>query len=174
MAPARDPATRPPWFSRAFDRVDPSLLPDLIERLRGTPARLEERIGAVPERQRTVRIGDRWSIQENVGHLLDLEPLWSGRTDDLLAGAAVLRPADLENRRTHEAQHNDGTMTRLIEEFARVRTAWNDRLLLLTATDFARTARHPRLEQPMRLIDHCVFVAEHDAHHLGRILQLRG
>ena len=35
-----------------------------------------------------------------------------------------------------------------------------------------RTALHPRLLTPMRVIDLCFFVAEHDDHHLARIWEL--
>jgi hypothetical protein len=34
---------------------------------------------------------------------------------------------------------------------------------------FSRTALHPRLGTPMRLLDHVLFIAEHDDHHLARI-----
>jgi len=37
---------------------------------------------------------------------------------------------------------------------------------------FARTSLHPRLKQPMRLVDHLHFVAEHDDHHLAKIWEL--
>ncbi len=36
----------------------------------------------------------------------------------------------------------------------------------------ATTAIHPRLKQPMRLIDSLFFVAEHDDHHLTKIREL--
>ena len=41
-------------------------------------------------------------------------------------------------------------------------------------TDFTfdRSMLHPRLQQPMRLVDHLCFVAEHDDHHLARIWEL--
>jgi len=31
---------------------------------------------------------------------------------------------------------------------------------------------HPRLKQPMRLVDHLFFVAEHDDHHMARIWEM--
>jgi hypothetical protein len=37
---------------------------------------------------------------------------------------------------------------------------------------FARTALHPRLGVPMRLVDLMLFVAEHDDHHLAAITEL--
>jgi hypothetical protein len=64
------------WFNRRFQLGLPAeALPDILERLRGTPARLEERLRGVPTSQLTARSEESWSIQENVGHLLDLEPL---------------------------------------------------------------------------------------------------
>ncbi|MCK4414213.1 MAG: hypothetical protein KAY32_11760 [Candidatus Eisenbacteria sp.] len=38
--------------------------------------------------------------------------------------------------------------------------------------DIARTAIHPRLNQPMRVLDLMIFAAEHDDHHLVRITEL--
>jgi hypothetical protein len=35
-----------------------------------------------------------------------------------------------------------------------------------------RTALHPRLKRPMRLVDLCFFVAEHDDHHLATVTRL--
>jgi hypothetical protein len=35
--------------------------------------------------------------------------------------------------------------------------------------DQSRTSLHPRLQQPMRMIDHAYFVAEHDDHPIERI-----
>ena len=43
----------------------------------------------------------------------------------------------------------------------------------LATEDFARTAWHPRLNVSMRLVDHLLFIAEHDDHHLARIWELR-
>ena len=38
---------------------------------------------------------------------------------------------------------------------------------------FAIEGTHPRLKKPMRMVDHCFFVAEHDDHHLAAITDLR-
>jgi uncharacterized damage-inducible protein DinB len=37
---------------------------------------------------------------------------------------------------------------------------------------FSRSALHPRLGMPMRLVDLMLFVAEHDDHHLASITEL--
>ncbi len=146
--------------------------PGIVERLRGTPARLEERVRRLSPRLLTRRPGERWSIQENVGHLGDLEPLWAGRLDDLLAGRGQLRPADLQNRRTHDAAHNDRDLEDLLGAFRAARMATVGRLDVLDSQGLRASARHPRLEQPMTAVDLFLFVAEHDDHHLAGITEL--
>src|ERR671910_23204 len=96
------------WTDRRFDFTFPAgLYPEMIERLRGTPARLEERIGSLPAEVLQPRDGERWSIQENAGHLLDLESLVTERLDQYLAGVTELHAADMSNRKTYEAGHNN-------------------------------------------------------------------
>ena len=161
------------WFERTFDLgLSFDQFPEIVERVRGTPARLEERIGELPDTLLTAQVAGRWSAQENVGHLLDLEPLWSGRLDDLLAGEATLRAADLENRRTHEAEHNRAGLDALLARFRKERMETVARLESLPEQDLARTSLHPRLQLPMTAVDLFFFVAEHDDHHLARITQI--
>jgi hypothetical protein len=98
---------RPLWFERKFDFSFPvELYPEIIERLRGTPARIDERVRDVSPALLMRRDGDKWSIQENIGHLLDLDGLFAGRFEDYEHGLEKLRAADLTNQKTHQAQHN--------------------------------------------------------------------
>lgn len=161
------------WFSRtfAFD-APPAAFPAIIERLRGTPARLEDRLRPLSAGVLTMRVDEGWSIQENAGHLLDLEPLWAGRLDDFEGGAERLRAADLDNRRTHDAGHNAVALDSILAAFRRERFAFVARLERFDDPALARTALHPRLSQPMRMIDHALFVAEHDDHHFVTITDL--
>lgn len=121
----------------------------------------------------TRRPGEAWSIAEHAGHLADLEPLWLGRVDDLLAGEERLRPADLQNRATWEANHNARPLAEILAEFRRRRASLIERLEGLSETELRASALHPRLEQPMTIVDLCFFVAEHDDHHLTTIRALR-
>ena len=164
----------PRWFDRtfAFD-FGADAAPGIIRRLRETPAQLEEATHGLRSEALIRRDGDAWSIQENAGHLLDLEPLWLGRIDDFFSGAEALRPADLTNQRTHDARHNDAQLRDILSSFREARSRLIARLSALTDADFERTALHPRLRQPMRLVDHLFFVAEHDAQHLARINELK-
>jgi uncharacterized damage-inducible protein DinB len=147
--------------------------PELVERLRGTPARLEERTSGLMAKVITRRPGEAWSIAEHAGHLADLEPLWLGRVDDLLAGEERLRPTDLQNRATWEANHNARPLAEILAEFRRRRASLIERLEGLSETELRASALHPRLEQPMTIVDLCFFVAEHDDHHLTTIRALR-
>lgn len=166
-------AGRRVWFERQFELGLPAeAFPDILERVRGSPARLEERVRGVAPALLIRRLGDGWSIQENVGHLLDLEPLWNGRLDELLAGATTLRAADVTNRKTHEANHNARDLHDLLAEFRTARGNVVARLDALAPRDLERTALHPRLQQPMTVTDLFFFVAEHDDHHLARISEL--
>lgn len=162
------------WFERAFaPGLHADAFPDLVERLRGTPDRLEERaLGADPASVAT-RSGDAWSIQEHAGHLLDLEALWVGRLTDLEQGAETLRPADLANTRTEDARHNEAALAEILGAFRSTRQSWVARLDAMEVDALRRTALHPRLEQPMSVVDLAFFVAEHDDHHLADITALR-
>lgn len=163
-----------PWFERKFSFDFPvETYPDIIERFRGTPARLEEKLRAIPPNILTRREREgSWSIQENAGHLLDLEPLWDSRLTDFLAGRPTLTAADLTNRATHEADHNARPIADILDAFRAERTRQAARLDELSEADFARTALHPRLQTPMRLIDAVTFVCCHDDYHLARMTEL--
>ncbi len=163
-----------PWFERKFALDLPVwMYPNIVERLRGTPARLEELVGKLDREVLTRRDRDEWSIQENVGHLWDLEALWLGRLDDFLNGEEVLRAADLTNQKTYEANHNANTIENILVSFRKERQQFVARLDVLDKADIQRSALHPRLQQPMTVVDHIYFVAEHDDHHLAQVTRLR-
>ena len=162
------------WLHRNFKFDFPAeLFPSFCARLRGTPARLEELTKDGTHDRLVYRPHDTWSMQENAGHLLDLEALWRKRVDEFLARTPVLTAADMSNRGTHEARHNERSMAELLAAFRSARQLLMDRLDALPAEEFSRSALHPRLGVPMRLVDHLSFMAEHDDHHLARIWEIR-
>jgi uncharacterized damage-inducible protein DinB len=164
---------REPWFQRRFSFDLPvAAAPGLVERLRGTPARLEHRLAGLAVSQLTLRHGRKWSIQENAGHLGDLEPMWMARVEDLARGRDALEAADLENRRTNEARHNDHLLAEILATFRTARADLVRQLENADETDWSRSAVHPRLQTPMRLLDLAFFIAEHDDHHLATITDL--
>jgi uncharacterized damage-inducible protein DinB len=166
-------SNRVKWTDRKFNFDFPAeIYPEMIERVRGTPARLEDRLKSVAPELLTKRDGERWSMQENAGHLLDLESLVQQRLDEYVAGAAELHAADMSNRKTHEASHNDVPLDSILNAFRKQRSRTVARLEELDADTFARKSFHPRLQVEMRLVDMLFFQAEHDDFHLARISEL--
>jgi hypothetical protein len=162
------------WFARqfSFDLLPVWMYPNVVERLRGTPARLEDLLRGLPPETLTRRDGENWSMQEQAGHLLDLEPLGMHRLDDYEAGRTTLHAADLENRKTHEAQHNAKAIHDIFTEFRAERMEFVRRMDEYDEAFVRRTALHPRLQMEIRPLDLAFFIAEHDDHHLARISEL--
>jgi uncharacterized damage-inducible protein DinB len=162
------------WFDRTFT-LDTRITEkaDLFRRLREAPARVAREVETIPEALIRTRPPDRWSIAEHVGHLADLEPLWLGRVQDVLEGRDHLRDADLENRATWEANHNAREVEEIVADLVRLRGALVGAVTVVDDGRLLDTALHPRLRQPMSILDLCFFVAEHDDHHLAIIRALR-
>lgn len=162
-----------PWFERRF-RFDVPVeqFPSVLERVRGTAARIEEKVRPLPRNLVTQRDGEKWSIQEHIGHLLDLDALHLGRLDDYLSGASTLRPADLKNRATFDGNYNLRELAVVLSDFRDARRHFVERLEAWDPARLEQSAIHPRLKQPMRLLDMVYFVAEHDDHHLAKMTEL--
>ena len=162
-----------PWIERRFIFDMPlSMFPNVLERLRGTPARVQDQVGGLAPGQLQKRVGDAWSIQETIGHLIEVEALWIGRLDDFAEGLEQLRPADMSNQRTDAADYNSSDSATVLAGFRSTRDEFVRRLKQLSDEAIERPALHPRLNQPMRILDLMVFAAEHDDHHLARITEL--
>jgi uncharacterized damage-inducible protein DinB len=161
---------RTPWFLRTFLNIaDNGLLPGILERLEGTPARIKEKISRMDSSVLNRQSPEKWSIKKEIGHLIDLEPLWQQRIDQIASGADQMMVADLTNRKTHIAPYDDKDIEELIAEFKQVRRKTMVMLNSLTDEDLDKSSLHPRLMKPMRIIDLAFFVAEHDDHHLAQI-----
>ncbi len=165
---------RQPWFERRFTFELPvSAAPGIIERLRGTPARVAHRLGAIPAERLIHRPSpEHWSIQENAGHLLDLESIWMTRVNDLASGRNTLTPGDTENRQTFNAHHNEHPLAPLLARFAEARAELVGQLEGADEADWMRSAMNLQIHKPMRLLDLAVYIAEHDDHHLATITDL--
>ena len=162
------------WVEREFDFSLPvGVLPCVVERLRGTPARLEEMLGGLTRETLTAKnVAGSWSIQEHAGHLVDLDELHEGRLEDYALHHSTLRAADMTNRKTEEAGHNDARPEQLLAAFRDARLRFVRRLEAMTEQEVAASALHPRLRKQMRVIDMAYFVAEHDDHHLASITEI--
>src|SRR5690348_4237027 len=161
------------WIDRQFNFNFPvELYPNIIERLRGAPARIDEYFNSAPADVLKRRDNGHWSIQENAAHLFDLDALTLDRIDQYVAGMPVLLPADVTNKATTAANYNEVSATTISQSFRERRKQIVKKLESLDAELFARSAVHPRLNVPMRLVDFVFFQVEHDDYHLTRIYEL--
>ncbi len=162
------------WIERKFNFDFPvETFPSILERFRGVPARLEEMTKNLSEEILTLKPEGKWSIKEQVGHLIDLEELGEKRLDDYLNGKEILSVADMSNKKTHEAGYNQKNINELLKEFRSAREHIIKRLENLTKEQAAIISIHPRLKEKMRVIDWVYFMSEHDDHHLTSIRLLK-
>jgi uncharacterized damage-inducible protein DinB len=162
------------WVEREFDfGLALGVFPSVVERLRGTPARLEELTRGLSRETLTAKnLAGSWSVQEQVGHLIDLDELHEGRLEDYARHHSTLRAADMTNRKTEEAGHNDARLEDLLAAFRDARLRFVRRLEAMSEQEVAASALHPRLRKQMRVIDMAYFVAEHDDHHLASVNEI--
>jgi uncharacterized damage-inducible protein DinB len=160
------------WFDRVFPpQNDDGVFPCILERLAGTAARLKEKISSI-NADLTIAANGKWSIKKEIGHLIDLEPLWLARTLQIMDNQRDLKKTDLANTKTHETDHDARDFEALIQDFRQHRHELMRVLNSVTEADLDKAAVHPRLGTPMKIIDLAYFVAEHDDHHLAQITAL--
>lgn len=164
------------WVQRSFNFDFPvDLYPEMVERLRGLPGRASDIVRGLPEDLLARRGKDgRWSVREQLGHLISVDDLLEARLDDYDTGVETLTAADMSNRRTEKADYNHFPTADILRALRERRGGLVRRLEALAPDDFGRTAHHPRLDQPMRTVDAVYFFAEHDVYHLTRITELLG
>lgn len=161
------------WIDRKFNFDFPvSHFPFIIERLRGTPDRMDALVARLPKEILTKKPAHGWTIQEQIGHLIKVEALHDGRLDDYDAGVDTLRAADMSNVRTTNADFNAESIEWVLGELRRVRTEFLARLEPMDEAAAGRVAQHPRLDVPMRVCDMALFAAEHDEFHFAVLTEL--
>jgi hypothetical protein len=161
------------WVDRKFNFDYPvGMFPMILARLRGTPVRLEDIVGQLPQDFLSQPIDGGWSVKETIGHFISVESLHIGRLDDYDANLAQLRPADMSNTRTYEANYSGRDVHELLRSFRGIRSEFVQRMQNLDEAGVSRSAHHPRLNQPMRLTDMALFAAEHDDQHIAILLQM--
>ncbi len=164
---------RTKWVDRKFNLdIPPGWLPNILARLSGVTIRLKSLIKNIPDDYLSNQFNESWSIKEHIGHLVDLEDLHIGRVTDFMNREDVLRAADMSNKRTYAANHNEKSIKKLIEEFDLKRTVLISSLKNLDDESQQFVAMHPRLKVPMRAVDMAFFTAEHDDHHIASILEI--
>ena len=162
------------WFDRKFNffELGPDDYGEIYMRLKAAPDRLRAAVAGLAEGVLVKKPEGGWSIKEHAGHLWIMEPIWRVRFHDIEDRKPELSAADLSNRATTEANFNSKRISALLDQFVAERNTTLALLDNMEVLDESRTSMHPRLQQPMRMIDLAYFVAEHDDHHIQRIREI--
>ncbi|MBC8047463.1 MAG: DinB family protein [Fimbriimonadaceae bacterium] len=162
------------WTSRSFNFDFPAgMFPVIIARLQGVYAIIKFITRNISQQKLIQQINNKWSIQQHIGHLIDLEELHSARIIDFRNNATVLSAWDGLNIKTEQANHNAKNIDDILNELHVVRKEFISKLLKFSDDDLIKTSLHPRLQKQMRVIDMAYFVAEHDDHHIAKIFELK-
>lgn len=161
------------WIERKFNfGYTPEYLPLYIERLQSTAPRIEELTKNISDGSAGFMPGGKWSVKQHTGHLTDLEELHDGRLYDFLERKAVLRSADMGNKKTEEADHNNRPLVELISDFKTSREKFIEHVLTFSEEQLQFRSFHPRLQVEFNVIDLLHFVAEHDLFHQVHIANI--
>ena len=161
--------TQTQWIKREFNFDFPvGLFPVIFSRLEGSIFRLQS-ILLNADDEACGHNANGWSVKEHIGHLYDLEELWWKRLEDFRRNKTVLTAADMSNAKTTEAAHNKKSLEQLLQLFTAERQRTLETIYQFDHLMLSKTALHPRLNKPMRLVDSLFFVAEHDDHHIAII-----
>jgi uncharacterized damage-inducible protein DinB len=163
----------PKWFDRQFDfRIGSDDEAAIYARLQEATEIVKQCVQNIGEDILVQKPEGTWSVKEQIGHLFIIEPLWRTRFEDIRQSRPALTPADLDNKATSAAGFNSRPVSDLVNAFGDERKKTISLLNTMNKEDKTKTSMHPRLQQPMRIIDLAYFVAEHDDHHIARIRQL--
>ena len=161
------------WFERKFDfSFGADEYAAIYQRLQQAPDILTALLRNIPDPILSHQPDGKWSAKEHTGHLSILEPLWRNRIQDIMEKKPVLTPTDLDNKGTSEAGFNEYSITELLRKFGEERRATLSLLDSINVQNDSHTSLHPRLQQPMRMLDIVYFTVEHDDHHIAVIREL--
>lgn len=165
------------WVNRKFTfSNDENNFRSTIEILKGTSIILKDKISKVESEEHFMMTLDgKWTILENIGHLIDLEQLWLERIRDILENKEEMRSmrsAYSKNGKFQSINYNNRNVLELIAEFSKKRSKLIEKLEDLNEEDIYKRAIHPRLKTSISIMNLLFMAAMHDYHHLSRINEI--
>ncbi len=142
----------------------------LLHHLASFPSQCSINLESIPHEKFTLRRDNKWSIQEHLGHLLDLDDLPSRRIVEILAGNEVLTPADMENKSTWSNDYNSQNMYEICEKFMQKRRDLVELFNSVPENKWLDSAFHERLNRHMSILDLAYFQGQHDHYHQEMML----
>ncbi|MBS1544304.1 MAG: DinB family protein [Bacteroidetes bacterium] len=158
------------WFARELTFGKPAeLLPFFLERLSGTPVRIDHKVKGFAEDQLGTRLDGKWSVKEHIGHLAEVDQIANRRIDEMLAGKEVMSPAVFEPQ-----DYTSWPVLQVIDFFADGRQKNIGKYESIAKEKLLSHSLHPRLKLDMTPVDLAWFDAEHDDHHLLKMSEIIG
>jgi uncharacterized damage-inducible protein DinB len=159
--------TQTAWKERTFEfNLPVGVFPIIVERLRGAPIRLEAMLRNTTAETLQQKIGDKWSVIEQVNHLCNCEEVWLGRVEDIRARKEIFE------RRTLKTDLQSEDIELLLKNFSAARNTLINLVENMDEPTASLTINHARLQRPIRLMDSLFSTAEHDDHHMAKIRAL--
>ncbi len=157
-----------PWFERNLTFGLPTeMLPYYLERLEGTPARIERKVFGVSNEVLSNKLNNKWSIKQHIGHLAEVDEIANKRIAEMIEGAEMLSPAVFEPK-----DYNPWPIEKVVDYFRTTRMKNLEAYQAVHESDLLKSSIHPRLKVPMTPVDLAWFDAEHDDHHLVKINEI--
>jgi len=161
------------WAHRPFHfPEDVSEMPSQMLHLKTFPSHLALTLREISKDKLTTRQDGKWSIQEHLGHLIDLEDLPTLRVKEILQGKDTLTPADMSNKNTWDKNYNEKNLYGLCESFIERRNKLVKLLAGFSDSQLLKWTYHERLHRNMSILDLTYFQCQHDHYHHEMIMHL--
>ncbi|WP_020533251.1 DinB family protein [Flexithrix dorotheae] len=159
------------WFERQFEFPgNQNIFPSLLERLEGTSIRLRVKTLKISDSIQVIRPEGKWSIMENIRHLLEMELVWQKFISSILKGKRII---NLSNTKSPASpQLNNENVDHLLIQFADQRRITLETISKLKNDKIFKNAFYTPLQRPLSILDLAYYMAEHDDHHLARITNI--
>lgn len=144
----------------------------LLERIRGTHARMADLLRDQPLERLHLRVQGRWSVLEHTAHLIALQDRFEPRVDDFEEQRRSLCAIRMDGQDSELGLQRVRRLGDVLEEFKLKRLAFSRRVEGFGQAVQEHIALHPCKGQPMRAVDMLLWLAEHDDHHLATMRAL--
>jgi uncharacterized damage-inducible protein DinB len=139
-----------------------------IAKLCAFPAHLQTVVASLTDAQLQFKPANEWSVIENIGHLIDIDELYVGRVDRILAEERPEFPRFEPDPLVATKGYQQMDAHALLQQFIATRQATIDGLSTIEPDELDRAGMHAVYGEMTlrRLVDH---LANHDQKHLVQI-----
>lgn len=139
-----------------------------------SPKQIAAAVAGLPEKTLRYKPSpEKWCIQEIVGHLADIEIVYSHRFRQMLADAKpVIAPMD-QDAWARNLGYTETPLAEMVAAYGLNRHATVQLLRRAKAGDLKKSAFHPELKREVTVAEYVEKMSTHGANHLGQIERLK-